>query len=161
MAYRNGNKPTDQYWAAVDTEEIGNQLSRQIEQFYEFALTSGRMNLWRESHRAYNNALEFGVELGVAGETGELADLRINNVRNLQTSLVNLTLASRPSWQPRAINSDYKSQAQTLLARNILDYEMSERELEKRFRSVCDFSMTYGDAAIVVMWDETSGEDAT
>lgn len=158
---RTGQKAADTYWAAETRDNIGDGISDKIDQYYEFANASGRKYIWDEAHRQYNDVLDQSVDVQQLGDVGQLSEMHLNVVRNLQTHMINLTLAQRPAWQPRAINSDYKSQSQTILARGILDYEMGEKSLESKFRTACNYAMTYGDSAVMSLWDAREGEDVT
>lgn len=157
----NTHRSPETYWAAEDRETIGDGIAHKIDQFYEYANNSGRKYIWDECHRLYNDVLTQSVDVAQLGDVGQLSEVHLNVVRNLQTHMINLTLAQRPAWDPRAINSDYKSQAQTLLAKGILDYEMKEKELEAKFRTACNYAMTYGDSAIVALWDAREGDEVT
>lgn len=157
--YKEGGKPDGYYWAAAPRDEIGSQVQRAVEDFYEYCESSGRSYLWRKMHNAYNRAAEYGAEVQQTGSAGELSHIHLNHIRNLITHMTNLTLAQRPSFQPRATNTDHKSQAQTLLARGILDYELSEKKLEEQMRHASQYALTYGDSAVTALWNAKQGDE--
>jgi hypothetical protein len=45
-----GNRPHQEYWAAVSREEIGSQIQNRVEDWYDYCQSSGRSYLW---HRMY------------------------------------------------------------------------------------------------------------
>jgi hypothetical protein len=93
------------------------------------------------------------------GDVGELTQIHINHTRNLITHLTNLTVGQRPAFEPQASNTDHKSQAQTLLARSILNFEMSEKELEAQLREAACYALTYGDSCITALWNAKQGDE--
>lgn len=147
------------YWAAGPRDEIGDHINGHVEDFYDFCESCGRSYLWRKMFNAYNRATEYSAEVQSAGDQDELSVVFINHIRNLITHMCNLTLAQRPAFQPRSQNTDHKSQAQTLLARSILDHEMSEKKLEEQMRQACQYALTYGDAAVTTLWNAQRGDE--
>jgi hypothetical protein len=60
--------------------------------------------------------------------------------------------------EARAINSDYKSIAQTYLANGILDYYMREKNLESSLKTAVEMAIVLGAGFIKMEWNATSGD---
>ena len=59
--------------------------------------------------------------------------------------------SSRPTMDARAINTDYKSYAQTYLANGILDYYMREKKLEDALKKATELAVVLG-AGFISTW---------
>src|SRR5690606_33982338 len=65
----------------------------------------------------------------------------------------------RPAMEARAINTDYKSIAQTVLANGILDYYMREKRLEKHLKTAAEIALIFGEGYIRLEWDSSRGDE--
>lgn len=99
-----------------------------------------------------------GHQITFAGEQGELVNFPVNQFRNIATHMLVMTTANRPTMECRAANTDYKSQRQTLLANNILDYYMREKRLEVFLKQAAEYAIVYGAGHLVMSWNATKGE---
>lgn len=160
----NFNTPRDEYFALLPKEEIGAELIRRTEDWYT---NLGTMGIYRKMRRSY--AAYFGysadsrginsTEVISGGEQGELSLLKVNHFRNLMQHMLVMTTASRPAMDARAINTDYKSIAQTLLANGILDYYMREKKLERYLKTATEYALIFGEGYIRLEWDSSEGEE--
>ena len=66
--------------------------------------------------------------------------------------------SNRPIMDARAINTDYKSLAQTYLANGILDYYMREKHLEDALKKAVEMSIVLGAGFIKLEWNATAGD---
>jgi hypothetical protein len=149
----------DIYFANLPIEEIGQELENKINNYYEHIVRTGRLELWRKSHRQYYAGYYTKSEILHEGEQGELRSIVVNHYKNLLTHLQVMTTHQRPSFDPRAINSDYKSQSQTLLAQGLLDYYMRYKRLEKYINMGVLNALKYGEGWIYEEWDFAAGEE--
>jgi hypothetical protein len=92
------------------------------------------------------------------GEQGELVQLPVNHFRNLAQHIYVMITANRPIMEARAINTDYKSLAQTYLANGILDYYMREKHLEDCLKKAAEMAIVLGAGFIKMEWNATAGE---
>lgn len=150
------------YFANLPKEQIATALHERVCSFYEEIQRNGRLELWRKVHRYYYALDSFGMHeaSGVqkGGEANELSLLKANHFRNLLQHLHVLVTQQRPSFECRAINTDYKSQVQTILGRNILEYYMREQRLDSLFRQAADVAIAYSEAYVEVEWDVEKGD---
>jgi Hom_end-associated Hint/Homing endonuclease len=100
-----------------------------------------------------------GHQINFTGEQGELVTLPVNHFRNIAQHIYVMITSNRPTMDARAINTDYKSLAQTYLARGILDYYMRERGLEDCLKIACEMAVVLGSGFIKMEWDATAGEE--
>lgn len=149
---------TTKYWATLPANQCAGELQQRIEDYAKFLLQTGKFALWRRSYIQYNQAMYRGGRVQYTGETMEYSTMSVNHYRNLVQHLLTMTTGSRPAFEPRATNSDVKSQAQTILARGLLDYYMREKRLERYLKQACEHALLYGEGFLTTLWDATSGE---
>lgn len=151
------------YFANLPRSEIAAELYTRVTDYYDEVARNGQLALWDTCYRYYFATDEKGRHeaSGIAegGEQGELAILKANHYRNLLQHLLVLTTQQRPIFDCRAINTDYKSQVQTILGKNILEYYMREQRLDQVFRQAAELAIVYSEAYIEVDWDKMAGED--
>ena len=144
-----------QYWASKIPQECAHDAESRIDAYFQALNTTGRLDLYIMSYAYYNAILA-----GSANQTGVqgFSTLSINHYRNFLTHLVNLTTDSRPAFAPRATNTAHKSQVQTILARDLLDYYMRDKHLEEFLRKAVEAALLYGEAFLLSEWDSADGE---
>jgi hypothetical protein len=147
-----------QYWASVDSTEIANNILERAEDYYEYVQESGRLDLWRRSWTYYYRPRITGGMLSPAGEQGELTTVSVNHYRNLLSHLQTMTTQQRANFEPKATNSDKKSQSQVILATSLLDYEMREKKLERNFEQSVKDSLIFAEGFVRAEWDATGGD---
>ena len=117
------------YYANLPVDEIGGELQKKVDDYYQYVRLNGMLDLWRKSYRQYFRA---GFHLGDTvrgGESGEYSFLYVNHFRSILQAILSITVSQRPTFDARAVNNDYSSQAQTKLAQGLLDYYMREKSI--------------------------------
>lgn len=147
-----------EYWASVPSDEIADRILGKVDDYYEYLQLSGRLNLYLRSYAYYYRPRITGARMNPVGEQGELTSISVNSYRNLLLHLETMTLQQRPFFEPRATNSDVKSQSQVILAAGLLDYYMREKKLERNIKQAVKDGLMFGEAFVRVEWDATSGE---
>lgn len=150
-------KPLD-YWAAKPTDEAVAAVEGKIETYYENIRDTGLLYLWQRACDAYHMALQNRGLISSIGTHGELAQLDVNQFRNFIDHMTTMAVQQRPAFEPRATNTDVKSQSQTILARGLLDYYMREKKLEQRIKKAVMFACLFGEGFVRTDWDATAGE---
>lgn len=146
------------YWASVPSKEIADEILDKVEAYYKYLSMSGRLDLYRRSWLYFYRPRVTGGRLNPTGEQGELTAASINHYRNLLSHLETMTTQQRPAFEPRASNSDAKSQSQVILATGLLDYYMREKQMERFIKTGVKDGLIYGEAFVRCEWDATSGE---
>ena len=151
----NSSKP---YWASVPAKEIADEILDKRDKYYAYLSLSGRLDLYRRSWATYYRARVTGGRMNAVGQQGELTAISVNHYRNLLVHLETMTTQQRAAWEPRATNSDVKSQSQVILATGLLDYYTREKRLERNLIQGVKECLQFADAFVRVEWDATGGE---
>lgn len=149
------------YFASLPTDELLPHLMSKINDYYTFAFKYRFLDKWKRSYLAYYGMSQSGTDssrLNQAGTNGEEYILKVNDYRSLLQNLLTMTTSQRPAGQPKATNTDSKSLNQTVLARTVLDYYMSEKRFELKLKDAAEFALFGGEGFIVLDWNATAGE---
>lgn len=149
---------TESYWATLPIDELCPELNDRIDSFYRWLESSGRRSLWATAYEVYNQALLNGGDIGYSGDQGEYHTITVNQARNIVKHLINLTVSQRPCFEPRASNTDARSQKQTVLARSLLDYYLRDKRLERHIRTALESASLYGEGFVTVAWEPDDGD---
>ena len=155
------NPGSTQYFATLPTQELLPHLLYKIEDYYGFALKYRFLDKWKRAYLAYYGMSQSGTDtsrLNQAGTNGEEYILKVNDFRSLIQNLLTMTTSQRAAGQPKATNTDSKSLNQTVLARTVLDYYMSEKRFEQKLKDAAEFSLIGGEGFIVLDWNATAGK---
>jgi hypothetical protein len=152
------------YFANKEAKECVKVLMSKIENWEKELLTSGLANKIKRSWSFYHGS--FGDDLynwddhriSSTGEQGELLKFPVNHFRNIGSYMLNMTASNRPAMQAKSVNTDYKSQTQTILANGLLDYYMREKSLEDVIKRVTEYAIVLGEGWVKMEWDSTAGE---
>jgi hypothetical protein len=149
---------TNTYFASLPNEEILKELVTRTDNYYKYLQNSGWLNLWKRAYAYYYNPMLTGSQLYRTGEEDEYINLDVNHYRNLLLHLKTMTTQQRPSFEPRATNTDYKSQAQTILASGLLEYYMREKKLERYINTGVEYGLLFGEGFVRAEWDTSLGQ---
>lgn len=148
----------DIYWANAEVTDIADRALDKVHNYYEYISQTGRLDLYRRSWVSYYVSRLNQGGLNPSGQQGELTTITVNHYRNLLTHLETMTLQQRVNFEPRATNSDYKTQAQVVLASGLLDYYMRIMKLERFIKQAVKDSLMYGEGFLRTEWNATGGE---
>lgn len=147
-----------EYFASKPTNEIGNELMERVEDYYRHVETTGRLRIWFKAYDMFYNAYFDGGEILVAGESGEFLLMTVNHFKNIILHMHNQTTSSRVAFEPRSANTDSKSQKQTVLAQNLLDYYLTEKRMSRYLKSANLSALLYGEGFVGLEWDTEAGD---
>lgn len=147
-----------QYWAQAPRAEIAYNMQDRIDAYYEYLSMSGRLDLYRRSYSYYYRSRMTGGRMNPVGQQGELTAININHYRNFLVHLETMTTQQRAAFEPRATNSDVKSQSQTILAAGLLDYYMREKKLERAIKQAVKDGLMFDEGFVDASWDPTAGK---
>ena len=148
---------TETYFAAAPTSKIGTEVKKKIDLYFNFMNGSG---IFRRQYRAITHY--FGISPNNNGDTsqirqggkhGQISLIKVNHIRNIGQHLLQLTTSQRPSPDPVAVNSDAKSQKQSIIARGILDYYGREKRVDRQLRDSAEFAVVGGEGYVVTTWE--------
>jgi hypothetical protein len=151
------------YWAADEANKVASEALTRASSFYNVLSQNYYLDQlvrnWLYYHGQYNATIAGDSHrVSFTGEEGELSSLAINHFRNIGQHMLNMITANRPTMEARAVNTDYKSLAQTYLANGILDYYMREKSLEDCIRRATEMAVVLGSGFIRLEWNATAGE---
>lgn len=157
-----GMGDTSVYFAAKDAKETSSILLAKSKSFYNVLEANFYLEklsrMWRVYHGCFDVSVGGGHQISFTGEQEELVSLHINHFRNLAQHIFNMITSNRPTMEARAINSDYKSIAQTYLANGVLEYYMREKHLEDALKTAVEMAIVLGAGFIKMEWNATSGD---
>lgn len=168
MAERTQGRTTDVYWAQLpafedpvsSTAMLGPELVARVKEYQDYLAERSISDTWRRAYDLYYRSLGRGGRLVRTGDQGEYWSINVNHLRNIVVHLHTMTTQQRPAFEPRATNSDYKSQGQTLLAKGLLDYYLREKRLERFLKTAVESALLFGEGYVRVNWDPNTGPDA-
>lgn len=147
------------YFAAEESELAVSHIQRKGHEWFQYLNETKYLELIKRSWLAYyGKYYEDSHSINLGGEVGELVNIAVNHYRNIAEHILRMTTASRPVFQARSTNTDYKSQVQTILANGLLDYYMRDKRLEKHLKKAVESAVVMGAGFIRMDWDSTSGE---
>lgn len=150
------------YFAAKSSLDTAEILSKKISDWNNIIERNRYLEKVRRCWAAYYGAnlgdVSAGHEITFTGEQEELVHLPVNHFRNIGCHILEMTCASRPSFESRAINTDYKSLAQTLVADGVLDYYLREKGLEDKLKKAVEYAIVLASGFIKLAWDAFAGE---
>lgn len=153
------NRPAeDEYWASANTRDCADEVIKRCDDYWTFCRTKGWFTMWRRLYYAYNpNRYSLGTTIQT-GESNEYRTIKVNHFRNLIEHIQTLSITDRPTWQPQSVNSDSKSQKQTIIAAGVLDYMMREKRVERYLKDATRNAVLFTEGFISERWDPKAGE---
>lgn len=148
-----------EYFATADRQKIGKEVMNKVDQYYNYLQQFGRMRAWRRSYDYYYRGWMRGARVNRTGKQDEYWTTNVNEYRNILLHLTNQTTAQKLVYEPQAKNSDYKSQAQTIVALNVLDYYNRALQLDHLHKKACEYSLVFGEGHLTLEWNAKAGQD--
>lgn len=151
----------DEYFASKDPDKLASILLDKGRSFFNLLESNAYLEklntMWRAYHGDYGDSSS-GHRINFTGEQGEYTNLIVNHFRNIAEHILVMVTSNRPIMEARAVNSDYKSEAQTYIANGILDYYMREKGLEVSLKKAVEMAIVLGSGFIKLNWNATAGE---
>ena len=151
--------PVEDYFANKPKEEIGFELQKKADNYYEYLMTSGRWRLYGRSYEYYYNGQQRGARLLKTGEQDEYTAINVNHYRNILQHLLVNTTAQRVKYDPHATNTDYKSQSQTIVSKGVLEYYDRAKRTDRNAEKSLEDCLVYAEGFVHQPWDANEGED--
>lgn len=149
------------YFAAKDAKDAADIVLTKAENHYNLLRANAYINklrrMWYFYHGAFYTDVGNGHTISFNGEIGEITQLAVNHIRNFAQHMIVTITANRPALEARAVNTDYKSQSQTILANGLLDYYMREKKLEVYLKKAVEYAVVLGAGFIKMEWNATIG----
>jgi hypothetical protein len=149
----------ENYFANEPVDKIGDCLKEKVENWYNYINASGYYRVWKSSYRYFYNGFHTRGEIQRYGKQAEKRVAMVNHYHSLLQHIKVLTTNQRPVFEPRAVNSDFKSAAQVMLARDLLDYYMRHENLEQIIDTCMEYALQAGEGFIALEWDPDIGKE--
>lgn len=151
------------YYAADTAEKAVGYLSKKSSNWFNHLYHNRYLEKIRKSWMSYHGAYftddgGSGHEITFGGEQGELVNMAVNHYQNIAKHMLVMVTSNRPAFQPKATNTDHKTQVQTYLAHGILEYYMREKRLERFIKRAVEYAIVLGSGFIKMEWNSTKGE---
>lgn len=151
----------NQYFASLPREEVGNRLLEKVERYDNHALVeqvSNRLaNAWQYYFGYSPEGFHSTSIVARGGAQGELAVMRVNHSRALVNALLNLIIAPKFVWHPRAASIDYDSVRQTELAKSVLEFYWHSRQISAFAARAVEEAIVFTEGFILAEWDPSIG----
>jgi hypothetical protein len=121
----------NEYFAALPTNEIGEELLNKKDIYYRYIDRIGHFALLRNSFNSYYKPGNKQGSLYNSGMNNEYVEICVNHFRNLVQHVLSMVTSQRPHFEPKAANTDYKSMAQAQLASGLLEYYNRIKKMER------------------------------
>lgn len=147
----------DMYFAQLPVEELLKECERKVEDYQDYVLRTGKLTIWRSNYEMYQRAeLKIGIRFG--GDRGQYKLIESNIYRSIVTGLVSVIANQRPSFQPEAINSDYKSLSQDLIFDAVSNYYLKVKRMEDAYKQGLFYGLITGEGWLYEKWNSDIGE---
>ena len=159
MAIYKSQHSRTKYFAAEEAEKTVDFLKNKGDTWFESLNHNRYLEKIKRSWLSYHgHYYEQAHDISFGGESGELANLAVNHYRNIASHIVTMITSNRPSFQAKSVNTDYKSQVQTVLANGLLDYYLRDKRLEVYLKTAVEYAIVLGSGYIKMEWNSTKGE---
>ena len=152
----------DIYFAVnPDPQETMDEALRRAQKNMLGLDQSGFLNKIDRAYRTYYGFEEIfsdGHRVRFKGEKGEHIDVSANEYRTLTRIVISLIAGGSPAFDPKSFNTDSKSQIQTKLARLVLDYYLTQKNLDENASRLLEYGVTQTTGFIYIEFDPYIGE---
>jgi len=160
------NDIENEYWATREGDEFVTALHDRIDEYYDYMQRMGIFWLIDRSYRAYyggdigqkGTGLFDSAALKTTGKSNQITKFKSNHFRNLIKHTLQLATSQKPAFACRATNSDYKSQAQTILGNGLVDYYLREKKLGRVINAAVERGLVFSEGWVHASWDPSIGE---
>lgn len=162
------NDPLDEYSGRKPaySHEIGAEIFKRVDKWRSTIEGNGLARQWKENYRLYHNAEPDGTgfnetSFSIVGDNDELLRVRFNEMRNLITHVLNMTVSQKVALQTKATNSEADSLIQAELWNGVVDYYLSQwrrSRTQKQLRKAVELCMIMSNGHLLVEWDASKGK---
>ncbi len=149
----------DEYFARAQGEKLGSALMDKVTGYYEYLNTTGKMKLYQHVNDLFYRGEHRGGHLKEIGKHDEFLSASVNHFQNICLNIINRTTEQKPAYQPRASNTDHKSQSQCIVADGILEHYNRELHMAEHGKKATSHSVIFSEGYIMRLWDPNQGDD--
>lgn len=144
-----------------DPEKLAGAIWERRDKYLKYLHNSGLYALYRRMHWMYYGHDTKGFtshQVHSDGKEGEIARLRLNHLRSIVTSWLNLATAQRPTMDPIAVAGDYESEVQEKRARALIDHYQFKLKFEEAEKEALELAAVLGCGYEFRRWNPNIGE---
>lgn len=149
---------SDRYWASVPTEDLGKELERKHDFYYQFIFRTNVLSLWKSLMDKYYQGAWRNAGMRMSGTQGEYRIATVNDFRNIIQHVKVMATSQRLAYEARATNTDSKSIKQTLLAKQLLDYYIREKHIDEHLDKAVEYGLWAMEGWLRCVWNPTIGD---
>lgn len=149
------------YFGLKSGDELVNALLKKADDYYSHVEKTGRLGTWKRMYKNYYLGSLENARIKTGGDKSQYLLVQVNHFANILSHIVNSVTGARPTLKPRAMNSDFKSMAQTKVASPVIDYYMTEKLIEAKGNEATELSVIFDHAYLFMAWDAFAGRDVT
>lgn len=142
-------------------QHLADYMGQKIDEWRTWAGSKGLMSLWTKKLKNYYGISAEGntsQAVTAGGSQGELALIKINDLRPLlQEQLVTIT-SQRPAGRAMAVNSDPEAIKSARIGSAVAEYYMVQNGLEAKFVQAAERAILCDEAWVDLFWDKLAGE---
>lgn len=158
------SSPLNPYWAALpDSTELAPKLVAKVDKYNDQTFFRSMLAQYARSYRYYFGLDPSGIhatsQVLRGGDQGELAELRVNHSRSLVNTLLNLIVAPKIVWAPKAVNDDYASTQDLELASALLEYYWKDKQISILATRCLEEALVFSECYVMLGWDPDGGDD--
>jgi hypothetical protein len=147
----------DAYFATLGPKEAAEECGKRFSDYDKHIVSSGRHALWARCYAFFNQGIFKDGRLNRVGDQGEYTEIYLNHFRNILTHMLVMTTSQRPSFDAKSTNTDYDSQAQTIVANGILEYYERFKGMDEIARQAVEDCLVFADGYVYMGWDFSLG----
>lgn len=144
------------YWAASEISEIAGKIEQKFEDYKKWLETTGYGNRIKISYQRFYAMDEQGA-LRIVRDKDDIARIDVNHLRSLLKRMHIMCTENKLAYQPKANNSDSKSQMQSDIARGLCEYYGDEKNMNKIVSQSVLGSLIMMEQIIHAPWDISEG----
>lgn len=148
------------YWATLQGEDFVTAAKERFKRFEDDLASSGDLDRMKVAVTEYFGEDEDGnttYRTEKAGSSDQLRTLKTGHYASIVQNKLTIAKADTPAFIPVARNTDEKSQAQTLLAKALIHYEMDEGGDEKAVELATEIAEVMMWSWLVACWEDDAG----
>jgi hypothetical protein len=150
----------DQYFATLPADELADACVEKTKRYYKYLQDSGIKETVDKAENYYygNHGGGDSTDIVTLGDDGEIMALTVNDFRVLIRHTHGLITSQKPSYDPRAKNTDFKTLQETRLATNIIDSYMSDKRIGRHMATCAERSLVAAKAHVYMRFNTSLGK---
>lgn len=146
------------YWATLEGNALSDAMKKKMDDYDTYLEAIGRVERFRRSWEMLNGQTEGANGLKRGGKAGELVKISVNNYRAFANNIHVLLTQAKSYFECQAENMDFKSQAECVLGKSVVDYYNDEAKIGTKFSQSVFTCLGFAEVFLEIDWDEGKGK---